>query len=158
MKEVTIVEANVFMGKIYKDSITEFEGVVVAVVANSHSISLRICLQPKVSDKGILPDNKWFDEESLINVIPVKKGGQVNFYFKTNAIFGEKYTCKTTGFKGKLTQLIKCQYGCIRATIQPKVDRKGEIPDAWDLDELSLEGVTAYDDNPGGLMVISSQK
>lgn len=53
---------------------------------------------------------------------------------------GDEVKCKITGYRGIVTSIAKCITGCDRATVQPPVNKKGEIPTShWlDLDALEI--------------------
>jgi hypothetical protein len=72
---------------------------------------------------------------------------------ETKIEFGKKYRCKVTGLEGVCTGIVKHQYGCVRALIQPPAKKEdGTIPDGSWLDEEQLEGVEPIKRTTGGPM------
>jgi len=69
---------------------------------------------------------------------------------ETNIEFGKEYTDKNSKFKGRAVCISKWQYGCIRVSLQPKIDMDGKMPESEWFDEESLEGVIPIISEPGG--------
>lgn len=52
--------------------------------------------------------------------------------------------CDTmTGLVGKISAFTKYATGCVRAAVQPPLDKDGKVPDAYWTDVLSIELVDA---------------
>ena len=69
---MTIVETNIEMGKMYKDKNSGFKGIAVCLSKWQYGC-LRIGLQPQVKEDGKLEETQFFDEESIENIVPIKK-------------------------------------------------------------------------------------
>lgn len=69
---------------------------------------------------------------------------------KTDLEFGTEYEDRVSGFKGKCTGVVQHQYGCIRALLQPAVDKDGKHPEGVWFDEPQL--IESRTDKPGGPM------
>jgi len=71
---------------------------------------------------------------------------------KTDLEFGKEYEDTITGFKGKCTGIVRHQFGCIRALLQPPIDKDGKHPEGIWLDEPQLKDITPKTKKPGGPM------
>ena len=68
---MTRIETNINYGNVYRDKITGFEGVAVAITKWQYGC-IRVALRPLVDDKGDLRDEEWFDEESIEGIESVE--------------------------------------------------------------------------------------
>jgi len=70
------IESKVDFGVVYEDAITGMKGKAVGVAIHQYGC-IRIAIQPRVREDGIVPDPVWMDEEQLIDIEPVeiKTGG-----------------------------------------------------------------------------------
>lgn len=71
---------------------------------------------------------------------------------KTKIEFGKKYRDIISGLEGICTGIVKHQFGCVRALLQPKAKEDGTIPDGSWLDEEQLEGIEPVKKTSGGPM------
>lgn len=56
---------------------------------------------------------------------------------------GQEVRDRITGFKGIATVKMEFLNGCRRFAVQPKVDKKGEVPDDKSFDEPDLEIISS---------------
>lgn len=70
----------------------------------------------------------------------------------TRIEFGKKYRDTVTGFEGVCTGIVRHQFGCVRACLQPKAKDDGTIPESVWFDEESLEDIKPVEVRTGGPM------
>ena len=69
---------------------------------------------------------------------------------KTDVEFGKVYRDRVSGFSGVAVAITKWQYGCVRISLQPKVDSAGKLINSETFDEGSLEEITPKEKTTGG--------
>ncbi len=57
----------------------------------------------------------------------------------SKAKLGDYVRCKISGFEGTVTSRTEYLNQCVKCGIQPKVGSDGKLPDAFALDEITLE-------------------
>lgn len=69
---------------------------------------------------------------------------------RTNVEFGQEYVDINSGFRGICVCIAQWQFGCVRVTLQPTMDRDGKLPRTETFDEGSLKGIKSVVNRSGG--------
>lgn len=127
------LKTTVVMGETYKDKVSGFIGKAICVSFWKHE-GQRVILQPHVDDENTMLDDEGFHIDSLE---PIDHAMKETTVFSP-VTFGEEYTDKVSGFKGKCVCVHKWQFGCLRILLQPAAkDNKMHACKAFDEPALS---------------------
>jgi hypothetical protein len=126
---------NVKLGDKCEDIVSGFTGVATVMHIYSEGED-RFTIQPRVDNEGKLPESSTFDvsslkviEEQVVKFDPSKNPSNNNIEFG--------YICQDSLTKLEGTIVAKHIFlnNCIQYSIQPPVNKKGELPDNYSFDQ-----------------------
>lgn len=131
------------MNAVAKDSISGFEGVIIA--RNAHLFGCaQYGLAPKeLSSDGSPRATEYFDEARIIIVDEANAVYGEDNYDKIFAIpLGTEVEDKVSGFKGKVLMIVEYLHNCSHYFIEPPVDKDGkpQVGQFYDEGRLIVKG------------------